>query len=72
MDAERTNHDLGFANRWARPEGDAERDDRLGEDGGLGARGSGGGASALGSAVPLRRFIEEDVKEQTKQSCCLV
>jgi len=72
-DAERTNHDLGFANKWARPEGDAERDDRLGEDGGLGARGSGGGASAPGNAVPLRRFIEEDAaKEQTKQSCCLV
>jgi hypothetical protein len=52
-DAERTNHDFGFAKNWARPdEGDAERD-----DGGLGARGSAGGASALGDGAPLRRFM---------------
>lgn len=68
-DADRTNHDLGFANKWARPdEGDAERNDTAGEDGGFGARGSGGGASALGSAAPLRRFMANlDVVEGTNK-----
>ena len=32
----------------------------------MGARGSGGGASALGSPVPLRRFIEDAAKGTNK------
>lgn len=52
------NHDFGFARNWARPdEGDAERDDKPGEEGVLGARVSAGGASALGEGTPLRRFM---------------
>lgn len=68
-EAERMNQDFGFERNWARPdEGEAERD-APGDEDELGARGSAGGASALGEGAPLRRFITNPARYIQQRLC---